>query len=86
MKPTVAITLILVGALFIVTPPISDYMHEQSVVRLLEKPGVNNVNLSIPAMSEMYRFGCWATGVVMILISIGQSYNRGRETNVGAGH
>lgn len=85
MKPVVTITLIIVGALLVVTPPIADYMHERNLVRLLEKPGVNNVNLGEERMGAAYRLGCWSTGAAMIVVSIGLSYNRGREPNIVAG-
>ena len=69
MKPPVAVTLIIMGALLIMVPVQSDYMHQRNVVELLSKTNVTSVNL-IGQMGELYRFGCWATGTGMIAIAV----------------
>ena len=55
MKTSVAITLIVVGAILIAIPPVSDYLHESNIVRLLEKPGTVTVHLDATKMSREYR-------------------------------
>lgn len=80
MRPIVAITLILVGAFLIALPPLSDHLHESNIVRLLERPGTTNVRVGVESMSEMYRFGCWATGALVMGISIWASTSRRPES------
>ncbi len=69
MKPLVAVTLIIMGALLIMVPAQADYMHARNVVELLSKTNVTSVSL-IREMSREYRFGCWLTGSGMIAIAI----------------
>jgi len=69
MKTAIAITLIIVGALLIMTPVLADHLHESNVVALLSQNNVRQVTLE-GQMSEMYRFGCWFTGSAMIAIAV----------------
>jgi hypothetical protein len=69
MKTPVAVTLILVGAVLVATPAISDYLYQRSVVELMTKSGATNVGLA-GLMTEIYRFGCWLTGSGMILVAV----------------
>jgi hypothetical protein len=74
MKTPIAITLIIMGALLIMTPAFSDYLYQRNVVELMNRPGVSSVTLG-GQMTELYRFGCWLSGSAMagfaILCSIG---------------
>ena len=69
MKTPVAVALIIMGALLIMVPVLSDYMHQRNVVDLLSQTNVTSVNL-IGQMSDAYRLGCWATGTGMIAIAV----------------
>ena len=69
MKTAVVIALIIGGVILILAPVISDQFHEANLVRLLDKPGINNVTLERQTSPE-YKFGCWATGSAMIGVSI----------------
>ncbi|RLS57188.1 MAG: hypothetical protein DWH91_04830 [Planctomycetota bacterium] len=57
------------GALLIMVPVQSDYMYQRNIVEMMSKSNVTSVNL-IGQMSELYRFGCWATGTGMIAIAV----------------
>lgn len=82
MKVAVALTLIVMGTLLILTPPISDFLHQQNVVALMTKPGITNV-LLLGEMKENYRFGCWLTGSGMIAVAVLGSLLKGREASAG---
>ncbi len=69
MKTPVAVALIIMGALLIMVPVLSDYMHQRNVVELLSQTNVTSVNL-IGQMRDLYRIGCWATGTGMIAIAV----------------
>lgn len=69
MKTPVAITLIIIGALLVMTPVVSDYLYQRALVELMSHPGITSVNLD-GKMGDLYRIGCWAMGGVMILIAI----------------
>ena len=69
MKTPVAVTLIIMGALIMVTPAISDYLFQLNVVTLLIKTGAANVNLD-GKMSDLYRIGCWAVGLGMVGVAV----------------
>ena len=69
MKSAIAITLIIVGALLIMTPVLADYLHESNVVALLSRDNVRQVTLN-GQMGDMYRLGCWLTGSAMIVVAV----------------
>jgi len=69
MKTPIAITLIIMGALLVMTPAIADFFYQQNVVALMARSGVTGVTLA-GQMSEIYRFGCWLTGSGMIGIAV----------------
>jgi hypothetical protein len=83
MKTAIAITLIIVGALLIMTPVLSDHLHESNVVALLSRDSIKQVTLT-GQMSEMYRFGCWLTGSAMIGVAVlaGLATRRAEQANV----
>ena len=83
MKPSVAVALIVMGALLIMTPPASDYLHQRLVVSLMAKSETIRVTLQ-GVMTETYRFGCWIAGIAMILVAVvGSLGGRGRTTPAG---
>lgn len=78
MKPAVAITLILAGTLLILTPPIADYFWRADAVKVLQKPGVDRVNLR-GEISESYAAACYLAGAVMIVVGIVGSWRGERR-------
>jgi hypothetical protein len=65
MKTSVAITLIVVGALLVAAPILSDYSHRAQVAAALNHSATSSVSLQ-PVLSEEYRFGCWLVGGAMM--------------------
>ncbi|HKA06740.1 MAG TPA: hypothetical protein VKD71_05740, partial [Gemmataceae bacterium] len=51
MRGAIVITVVVVGALLVAAPLIAEYLtsanHQANLVRLLEKPGTNSVNLHV---------------------------------------
>jgi hypothetical protein len=73
MKTPIAVTLIIMGALLIMSPMLLDYFHQRNLVELLSKPGVNNANL-MGNVGDLYQIGCFAVGSVMIAFAVLYSY------------
>jgi len=69
MKTPVAVALIIMGTLIIITPAISDYLFQLNVTTLLIKTGAPNVTIE-GRMSDLYRIGCWATGLGMVGVAV----------------
>ena len=69
MKTPIAVTLIIMGALLVMTPVISDFFYQRNIVALMARSGVTGATLA-GQMSEIYRFGCWLTGSGMIGIAV----------------
>ena len=69
MKTPIAITLIIMGALLVMTPMFADVMYQHNVVTLMGRSGVTGVTLA-GQMSELYRFGCWLTGSAMVGVAV----------------
>ena len=69
MKTSIAITLIIAGALLILAPAATDYLHQRQVADLLARNGAGTVTL-LGGLSEIYSFGCWLTGSVMIGLAV----------------
>ena len=69
MKTPIAVTLIIMGALLIMTPPLADFLYQRNVLVLLARSGVTSATLA-GQMSELYRFGCWLTGSGMIAVAV----------------
>lgn len=82
MKTAVAITLIVVGALLVVTPAIADVLYQRNIVTLMEKSGVTSVRLD-GEMGDVSRFGLWLTGTGMIGVSVLSSLFGRKESDVG---
>jgi uncharacterized membrane protein YjgN (DUF898 family) len=79
MKTPVAVTLIIIGGLLVMTPALSDYLHQRNLVALMSRPGITSVNLD-GKMGDLYRIGCWLTGSVMVGVAVLCSLFAGRET------
>ena len=77
MKTPVAVTLIIMGALLLMTPAISDYLFQRNLVALLSRPGIETANLD-GKMSDLYRAGCWLTGSVMVGVAVLCSLSAGK--------
>ena len=69
MKTAVAVTLIIMGAVLVMTPALADFLYQRNVVELMSRSGVTSVTLA-GQMSEIYRFGCWLTGSAMVGIAV----------------
>ena len=69
MKTPVAVTLIIMGALIMITPAISDYLFQLNVVTLLIKTGAPTATRE-GRKSDLYRIGCWATGLGMVGVAV----------------
>lgn len=79
MKTPIAVTLIIAGALLIITPAISDYFYQRNIVALMDRSGVTSISLA-GTMSQIYRFGCWLTGSGMIGVAVlFAGFGRNRE-------
>ena len=81
MKTPVAITLIIIGGLLVMTPALSDYLHQRNVVVLLSAPGDQRVVLG-GEMGDLYRFGCWLTGSVMVGVAVFGSFFAGMRDKI----
>ena len=77
MKTPIAITLIIVGALLVMTPVVSDYLYQRSLVEMLSRPSITSVNLD-GKMGDLYRIGCLGMGGVMVLIAVAFSLPFGK--------
>jgi len=80
MKTPIAVTLIIMGALLIMTPALADFFYQRNVVALIANSGANHVTLA-GQMSELYRFGCWLTGTGMVGIAVLSSMFNRRQIN-----
>jgi len=69
MKTPTAVALIIMGALLVMTPALSDMFYQHNVVAIMARSGVTGVTLA-GQMSELYRFGCWLTGTGMVGIAV----------------
>ena len=69
MKTPIAVTLIIMGALLVMTPALADFLYQRNVIALMGKPGVTGATLA-GQMSELYRFGCWLSGSGMVGIAV----------------
>ena len=78
MKTPIAITLIIMGALIVIAPVVSDYLFQRNLVELMSRPGITSVNLD-GKMTDLYRIGCWAMGGVMILVAVAFSLPMGKQ-------
>jgi hypothetical protein len=79
MKTPVAVTLIIMGALLVMTPALSDWLYQRNLVALLSRPGITSVNLD-GKMGDLYHIACWLTGSAMIGVAVVCSLFAGRET------
>ena len=80
MKTPIAVTLIIMGALLVMTPALADFLYQLNVVALMTKSGVTSVTLA-GQMSELYRFGCWLTGSGMVGVAVLCSLFSRRQTH-----
>jgi hypothetical protein len=69
MKTPIAVTLIIMGALLVMTPALADFLYQRNVVALLAQSGFERVTLA-GQMSDLYRFGCWLTGSGMVGVAV----------------
>ena len=69
MKTPIAVTLIIMGALLVITPALADWLYQRNVIALLASGNIERVTLA-GQMSNLYRFGCWLTGTGMVSIAV----------------
>ena len=83
MRGAIIITLIVVGGLLVAAPLAAEYLtnssHEASVVRLLEKPGANTVNLRLNPIPTGAEVACVAVGAAVLAAGV---YLAARELRV----
>ena len=80
MKTPIAVTLIIMGALLVMTPAIADFLYQGNVVAMMAKSGVTSVTLA-GQMTELYRLGCWLTGSGMVGVAVLCSLFHRRDTS-----
>jgi hypothetical protein len=70
MRGAIIITVIVVGGLLVVAPLIAEYLtnssHEANLVRLLEKPGTNSVNLHFNPIPTGAEVVCALVGIAVL--------------------
>ncbi|NRA37942.1 MAG: hypothetical protein HRU15_07370 [Planctomycetes bacterium] len=72
MKSNIAITLIIMGALLIMTPAISDYLLNRELTKSMISAfdnGIESVNMN-GRLSYYDRLWCWMPGCIMIIVAI----------------
>src|SRR5262249_12765914 len=80
LQTPLAPTLVVAGQPLILAPPIADYVWRADAVKILQKPGVTNVNLQ-GEMGDGYRAACFMAGAAMIVVGIIGSWS-GRQPNL----
>jgi len=68
-KTSIVVALIIMGAMLVMTPTLSEYFHRQSFMAEFSRPGVDVTSLYRDFTSQMdyrYQFGCWLTGSLMV--------------------
>ena len=70
MRTAVVVSLIIVGAILVITPVVADQLHEANVVRFFEDASAGSRTFAEKGISETYSFGCWFTGSAMIAVSV----------------
>jgi ABC-type spermidine/putrescine transport system permease subunit I len=69
MKTPTAVTLIIMGALLVMTPALADFAYQRNIIELMGRVNATNVMLA-GQMEELYRFGCWLTGSAMVGVAV----------------
>jgi hypothetical protein len=85
MKVLSVVAFVLFGVGLILTPLISDHIREAAYFRFLEKAQSKEVSKAVrlgPGMAEEYRWFCWITGGIMLLIGamLAEQQNRWLRT------
>lgn len=80
MKTSIAITMIIVGAILIFGPAVADHMARAQVVTVMTEKNTTSVKLDPPPMSDLYRFGCWIAGISMMGAAVHMSRSRVRSS------
>jgi hypothetical protein len=68
MRPSVAITLIIMGAALIAVPPLTTAWRGYCQAQALSHGGM--LGIGEGDIGDLYRFVCWLSGVLMIIIGI----------------
>jgi hypothetical protein len=69
-KTPIAVALIIMGGLLVMTPALAEYLHRQSFLALISRPGLDLPSLYRDFTAQMdyrYQFGCWLTGSLMVV-------------------
>jgi hypothetical protein len=74
MRGAIIITVIAVGGLLVAAPLIAEYLtnanHQANVVRLLEKPGTNSVNLHFEPIPPVAEVACAVIGAAVLVAGL----------------
>jgi hypothetical protein len=70
MNHSTSNTLIVMGGLLALAPYVSGYFHEGNVVRLLARPGAENVYLPPGMNNGPYQWVCFFLGAAMIGVAV----------------
>lgn len=71
MKSPVAVTLIITGALLVLTPLLFGYLREVQLARLITSP-CTSVNLE-RGISETYSWICMFIGIALVVVGVVRS-------------
>lgn len=86
MRGAIIIAVIAVGGLLVVAPLMAEYLvnanHQANVVRLLEKPGTNSVNLHFDPLPTGAEVACGVIGAVVLLLGIIMAFRELRSPRV----
>ena len=82
MNSQVAEKLIIMGAILILAPIVSDYLMQRQVVEVMTATKATNVSLG-GGLSTDYRTSCYIAGAVMIGVAILRSWSSGRVDRSG---
>ncbi len=72
MKPSVAITLIITGAVVVLAPIASDYLYQGRLVEFTtaSQGKLGSSMLDASRIGPIYAFGCYALGLLMIAVGV----------------
>lgn len=71
MKTPIAVAPIIMGGLLVMTPPLADYLHQRNVVALISDFAGQSGSVTLDGkMTDLYRFGCWLIGSLMIGVAV----------------
>jgi hypothetical protein len=86
MRGAIIITVIAVGGLLVAAPLIAEYLtnanHQANVVKLLEKPGTNSVNLHFDSLPTGAEVACGIVGTLVLAAGLILAFRELRSPRV----